>query len=292
MTASQRDVDRLLRAEGGIISRRRQPHLAETLSHLVRLGRLCPVLPGVYVAAELVGDPITRMRAAALWNPDAVLTGSAAAQLTFWPELDVAEIGVALRSRHFPQRGYAFERREVPPELVLERHRVRCTSPALTALDLCLSMGPEVLDTVLRTRAATVTELYDALRLTTGRRGNGARRALMVDSGSNAWSPAERAAQRLFTAEGIVGWVANFPLPLFGMTYYLDFAFPDIKLAVEIDGRAWHNSRQAFERDRWRQNDIVIAGWRVLRFTPTMLEQQPQLVVAVLRGTVQGTAAR
>jgi very-short-patch-repair endonuclease len=64
--------------------------------------------------------------------------------------------------------------------------------------------------------------------------------------------------------------------------YYIDIGFPEKMLAVEIDGREFHSSAADFERDRWRQNDLVNAGWRVLRFTAQMLEQTPHLVLAAI----------
>ncbi|HSU34607.1 MAG TPA: DUF559 domain-containing protein, partial [Propionibacteriaceae bacterium] len=67
-----------------------------------------------------------------------------------------------------------------------------------------------------------------------------------------------------------------------GHRYYLDIAFPEIRLAIEIDGRAFHADAVAFENDRWRQNDLVNAGWRVLRFTAQMVEESPELVVAMI----------
>jgi hypothetical protein len=50
-------------------------------------------------------------------------------------------------------------------------------------------------------------------------------------------------------------------------TYYLDLAYPDAKLAIEVDGFDFHRARAAFDADRRRQNDLVAAGWTVLRFT-------------------------
>ena len=38
-----------------------------------------------------------------------------------------------------------------------------------------------------------------------------------------------------------------------------------------------------FEKDRWQQNELVLAGWRVLRFTWTMIESYPERVVATVR---------
>lgn len=47
----------------------------------------------------------------------------------------------------------------------------------------------------------------------------------------------------------------------------LDMAWPSRRLAVEADGRQTHDELSALYRDRERQNDIVLAGWTVLRFT-------------------------
>lgn len=52
-------------------------------------------------------------------------------------------------------------------------------------------------------------------------------------------------------------------------TYFLDLAYPDLKVAIEVDGFDYHRDRGAFDRDRMRQNDLVGAGWTVLRFTST-----------------------
>jgi hypothetical protein len=41
-------------------------------------------------------------------------------------------------------------------------------------------------------------------------------------------------------------------------------SFPAVKLAIEIDGREFHEGADVFERDRYRQNDLVNAGSSVL----------------------------
>ena len=70
----------------------------------------------------------------------------------------------------------------------------------------------------------------------------------------------------------IVG--AGFPRPVLqhrvtveGRTYFVDLAYPEQRLAIEVDGYAFHSDRTTFDRDRRRQNDLVNAGWIVLRFT-------------------------
>jgi very-short-patch-repair endonuclease len=283
MNANQLDIARLLRANDGIITRRECPHLADPLAHLVSTGRLRTLLPGVYVDPIGADEPIRRMRAGQAWARDAVLTHEAAARLTFWPEVPLPQVRLAVGCRRQGSTGYIVTRRCIPPELVTSRAGLRCTAPALTALDLCTTYGGEAIDAALRSRQVTLPDLYEALELTRKRRGNGDRRLLLLESRDSPWSEAERAAHRLMHAERIVGWTANYPLPLLGLIYCLDLAFPAQMLAVEIDGRAFHDDPVAFESDRWRQNDIILAGWRVLRFTWRMLTEQPQVVVAAIR---------
>ncbi len=122
-------------------------------------------------------------------------------------------------------------------------------------------------------------QLHEAIDLTPGRRGNGDRRILLLDSRDEPWSEPERDAHRLLREVGITGWKANHPLEMLSHVYYLDIAFPDHHLAIEIDGREFHDTPEAFESDRWRQNDIVLAGWRVLRFTASMVRDHPQIVL-------------
>jgi hypothetical protein len=286
VNANLSDIDRLLRAGDGVITRRAHPDLADTLRYLVRRGRLRTILPGVYVDTDVPDTPMTKMRAVAAWDLGAVLIGGAAARLTFWAEAPVDQISAAVRCRRQPRRGFAFSKREIPVELTTRVHQLRCPVPALTALDLCSIIGGEAIDAALRSRTTTVSALHEVLALTAGRPGNIDRRRLLLESRDNAWSPAEREAHRVFHAEGLTGWVGN-PLPLLGIISYLDIAFPDAKLAIEIDGRAFHGDAVAFVRDRWRQNDIVLCGWRVLRFTAEMVSRQPQVVVAVVRRALQ-----
>lgn len=47
----------------------------------------------------------------------------------------------------------------------------------------------------------------------------------------------------------------------------VDFAWPDIRLAIELDGYAFHGSHAAFVHDRARDRALAARGWTVLRFT-------------------------
>jgi len=51
-----------------------------------------------------------------------------------------------------------------------------------------------------------------------------------------------------------------------------DFAWPDYRVAAEVDGgiysRGRHVRGRGFEGDAEKRNAAVMAGWRVLHFTP------------------------
>ena len=279
---AQSEVDLLVRRGGGLISRRDHPALANTVAWLVRQGKLVPVLPGIYAPPELARNVEVLMRAVSLRHTDAVVLGAAAARASFWPDAPLRTIDVAAATRLARRQGYAFSRRHIPAELVVERAGLRYTAPALTAIDLATFECADAIDIALRTRAATLGGMYEALRLTPNRAGNMQRLELLIDSRNEPWSAAERVAHRILRAAGLTGWKTNFPVFLEGRLYYIDIAFPHLKLAIEIDGRLHEEDEDLFESDRWRQNALVADGWRVLRFTWQMLQEHPEVVVAAI----------
>lgn len=271
----------------GVIARRDRPELAGAMARLVRDGELAPVLPGVYGAAAGSGERAVRLAALGRWAPDAVLLGRTAAQLTFWPTLPGSTVECALRWARDPQAGFAFSKRRVPPELLLERHGLRIACPDLTALDLSVELGGDPIDQVLLRRQGTLQGLHEALRLTPSRAGNRDRRAILLDSRDEPWSAAERLCHRLLRSAGITGWKANLPVHLRGHQYFLDVGFPALRLVIEIDGRLHQTDPELFESDRWRQNDLVLEGWTVLRFTWRMLEDHPDVVVELVKEAIR-----
>jgi very-short-patch-repair endonuclease len=270
-----------------VVSRRDNPKLIGAIDWLVRNGDLRTVLPGVYAQSEACGSIQTRIRALMRWDPDAVLIGSAAAWVSFWPDIRVSRIGCSLKHCRRPQPGYEFTRQQIPAELVVSRSGIRYTSPALTALDLSVTLGGDAIDRALRTRATTLGQLYRALELTGGRKGNRSKRQWLLDSRAEPWSEAERFFHRLLRDAGISGWRANRPIVLNDSTFYVDILFRKLKLVIEIDGRLYHTGADVFESDRWRQNLLVLNGWCVLRFTWTMIEEQPEKVIAMVREAIK-----
>ena len=192
-------------------------------------------------------------------------------------------VEAAIRCALKPQPGYGFCRRRIPEELIAVRGGLRYTVPALTAIDLATFECSDAIDIALRVRAATLAGMYEALQMTPHRAGNLEKLKLLIDSRNEPWSAAERLSHRLLRAARITGWETNLPVHIDGQLYYLDIAFKQQKLAIEIDGRRHETDEDLFESDRWRQNALVVAdGWRVLRFTWAMLRNHPGVFVSTV----------
>jgi very-short-patch-repair endonuclease len=100
-----------------------------------------------------------------------------------------------------------------------------------------------------------------------------------VEPGADAES--ERRLHAVLRRAKLRGWVAQYPIELPGGTVFVDVAFPERRAAIEIDGRRYHDEySDRFESDRLRQNQIVLLGWRVLRFTWRALRDEPDLVIS------------
>lgn len=69
--------------------------------------------------------------------------------------------------------------------------------------------------------------------------------------------------------------------------FRLDFAWEAQKVAVEVEGATWvkgaHSSGAGIQRDCEKSNLALLAGWRVLRFTSTMLDDNPGQCIALVR---------
>ncbi|MEZ5183298.1 MAG: hypothetical protein R2702_15720 [Acidimicrobiales bacterium] len=96
--------------------------------------------------------------------------------------------------------------------------------------------------------------------------GRSALEARVIEALARAGLPAPERQWRFERADGRHG--------------FLDLAYPGALLAIELDGWAEHGLRSAFDADRVRGNEVVLAGWRLLRFTWAMSDAQ--IVAAVV----------
>lgn len=162
---------------------------------------------------------------------------------------------------------------------------VPVTVAARTAVDLAtvlpLEKAVATLDSALRSGQVRIGELMSS-RIERRAGSASARQALLLADPLSG-SVAESEARILFHRAGLPRPVSQHRLCVDGLIAVADFAWPAHMLIVEIDGRQWHTDRDAFQRDRRRQNALVDAGWRVLRFTVDDVRFCPEYVIAEIR---------
>jgi very-short-patch-repair endonuclease len=262
---------------------------------LLRRTRWTRVLPAVYLAGAQPLQLDQRIRAGWLWGgADSVIAGAAASHWNGWRRrepIDVVDVIVDPGRRLSVQPGYRVLRCFVPDRDWRWVRDVRVTTTARTCLDLARTRRDPDAEQALRRRLVTVPQLEGALRRGAYLRGQRAARALVAELVSGPWSRGETKAHRHLRDAGVSGWVANLRVVHDDVVQFIDIAFEDVKLAVEIDGFDVHGDPAALARDLARQNRLVQAGWTVLRFTWHDLDDPTRFVAAVLRALQRLRAA-
>jgi len=72
----------------------------------------------------------------------------------------------------------------------------------------------------------------------------------------------------------------------------VDFAYPDVRLAIEVDGYRWHSGKAQWQHDLSRRNTLTALGWRVIHVTSSDLEQRPAEVARMIAEALSRTATR
>jgi hypothetical protein len=71
----------------------------------------------------------------------------------------------------------------------------------------------------------------------------------------------------------------------------VDFAYPLIKLAIEVDGYVWHFTPEQLRRDHRRRNRLLADGWQTLVFTWIDVTQHPHEVAAQIEAALHRLGA-
>lgn len=131
--------------------------------------------------------------------------------------------------------------------------------------------------TAVRRRMCRASGLAQELARSTrlpGRAELGALVALLADgcqSELEIWG-----CLHVLRAPGMPEFVQQRRVTVGGETFVLDAACEESMLAVEMDGAAWHGSRQQRERDIRRDSLLATVGWQTLRYSFTRLTRSPE----------------
>ncbi|MDR2380820.1 MAG: endonuclease domain-containing protein [Bifidobacteriaceae bacterium] len=110
---------------------------------------------------------------------------------------------------------------------------------------------------------------------------------------AGAASKLEVIAHAILRRRKITGWDTNVSIRIgSGLLARVDILFRAAKLIVEIDGFAAHSSKEAFQKDRTRQNALIAAGYQILRFTWDDLVSRPDQFADAIEHQIRNNSAR
>lgn len=255
------------------------------ISGRVRRGLSERVGPGVFRVAGGPESPDQRILAA-VWRSGGVASHRTAAGLhgildrpPGRPEVTVGPSAAHVRDGITIHRSRDLERSQV-----VEIRRIPLTAPARTLVDLGQVIGTRSLEAAVhRALHLGLLRLEDLVReyrvlSRPGRRGIGPIGEVLVGL-VPGMGPAESRLEVVIIGiirdAGLPQPVRQFVVTVQGERFRLDLAYPQHRLFLEGDGFGVHGTRSAFEDDRRRQNLLVLAGWRPLRFTWRQTRDDP-----------------
>jgi hypothetical protein len=227
--------------------------------------------------------------------PETIFAGTSAAWL-FGIELDPTnpvEIVVPPSSGIRNRTGLKVRRSEIPRAELVSIRGFRATALPLTLSTLCLQR-PAVealiaIDMALRmglTKPAALERYAEEAR-----RHGAARMRPLVSLAAPAESPMETRLRWLLISAGLPRPEVQAELGDRSARFIgrVDLYYPEARLVLEYDGG---NHRERLVEDNRRQNKIVNAEYRVLRYTAADIYNRADVVVAEVRDALRGNRSR
>ncbi|HEX5592765.1 MAG TPA: type IV toxin-antitoxin system AbiEi family antitoxin domain-containing protein [Solirubrobacterales bacterium] len=293
----------------GVVSRRQLRRLGfddALVKREIAASRLHRVFRGAYAVGHPRRDERSRLMAAALaCGKGAVVSHrSAAALLGLVDKGPVVIDVIAPRSRGRKIDGIYLHRVR-PPRLEETGtvDRIPCTSPARTLVDLAGVVGEWTLRSAFE-RAARQREMLDiaAVERSIDPRRRGMKVLLkLIDEWRGAApllktrgklkSPLEAKVLPLLVRRDLPPPFFNAPVQIATGRIEVDFLWPDHRFALEADSRDFHGTAVAFERDRWRDRELMRAGYSVLRVTHLEAEREAEAVAATVASRLTRNAS-
>jgi hypothetical protein len=305
---SFRDPDRRIGAlatdQHGVVARRQLAELGLTPQHIayrIDIGRLVRIYRGVYA----VGHPrLTRegrwMGAILTCGARAVLShADAAAHWELMPARGVLiDVTTPVRAGRQPDRQRIRLHRvgTLASDEVTVHDAIPVTTPARTLLDLASILRPRALEDVIA--QADRLARFDLLAI----------RGLLDTHPRQHGAPALRGLLDRLAGTGVAETRSalevallqlcddyELPAPLANVQvagFTVDFYWPGTNLIVETDGFAYHRMPTTFESDRDRDQVLMLAGYRVARFTYNQVTRQRAKSAKRLRNLLAGPGSR
>ncbi len=299
-------LDGWLSAHDGVISGTQARRLGISNSGLYRLvdsEGLHRVAAGVFVDPSWPANPRTSLRSALLAaGSGAIVSHRSAAWL--WRLVEPAPRRPSItipHVRHGDRPLGAVHSTRNPP-VRRQQAGFPVTDPVRTLVDLAATAGSKPLDVLidraLSLRLVSVERLDAATRPQPRSRQPGVRnlrRRLLLRGHLEAPTPSVLEAHMGRLLRNLEHRHAIPPprpeVRIEGGRYRLDYAWPEVGLAAEVDGYVWHSSAEQLRHDHDRRNQLVV-DWTVLVFTWVQVVHEPDQVMSQIAVTYRRLARR
>jgi hypothetical protein len=287
----------------GVVSGRQLHELGFTKTAIARgtaAGRFHPVYRGVFAVGHAEIGWHGRLKAALLaCGEGSVLSHATAAALLDLIDRPPALIDV-ISHRQTGRKVTGIRRHQVPRPLaseIVHPHRIACTCPSRTVVDMAGSMGEASLRRLVERAAVLgVLDISSIERCIerSRRRGGPLLRAILAEWRRAGWGAQGGSSPRLRSVleARILALIVAHDLPrprcnelveAGGRRHEADLLWPEQGLIVEADGAKHHDNPAAFDRDRLRDRLLQEIGYHVLRVTWAQIESEPNSIVASIR---------
>jgi very-short-patch-repair endonuclease len=260
----------------------------------IKNGEWIRLAPGVYAVASAPPTWERQQSAAVLGHPRAIVGGAAAARLHGIREFERAQ-PVILVPRTGNARSPIARVIRTAFYTSLETGRVRgfvATSPSETVLTLAAQLPQRRLETLvdecLLSRRSTLADFSRILERIEGARLSGAARlrSAILERHAEEYSVdatyLERLLENVLSDSRLPRSIREHPMAIRNSQSRVDALIPDWDVIVEADGRIWHARVSDFDNDRARDNELAAMGFQVIRFTYSMLKNQPERCIETL----------
>lgn len=253
------------------------------LRSLVAMGKLHSVWQGVY--SNRPPDLWTKLAGldARIGDHVAVCLHTAAHMYGFDTE-NVSDLHVLASGQHLLRSttGLKVHRRDGAPLCQFMGRTI--TAPAWTAVEVARTLrrprALATLDLALRSRHCVRAQLMAAAEQQRGRRGITHVRELIPLANGKAESPMESEARLVMHDGGLPDPDLQHEIvDLDGISWRVDFAWPDAMLAVEYDGFEFHSNKKDLRRDRHKRAALQELTWTVISFVDHDVRVTPQRLV-------------
>jgi very-short-patch-repair endonuclease len=287
-------IGRLAEGQHGVVSRRQLIEMGVdrgAVEDRISRGQLRRVQWGVYAVGHRPASRESRWIAAVLSaGPAAVLSHRSAGSLwRIFPSMSILpEVTRATRIKVRP--GLRGHTGALMPDEITCVDGIPVTTPPRTVLDVAAQSTTRQLERALNEMEVRgITDklsIPDLLERYPRQRGSAKLKALLADETAARGVTREELEKRfadILAVSDLPRPRLNADLAVRGRFYEADCLWAEQRLIVELDGRATHGTRRAFESDRERDRLLQSDGWRVVRITWRQLHDDAASVVADLR---------